>query len=108
MKEAMMPPITPGAEPRPARPIPFIVGILILAAIVSSFEATMMYTALPAVIGHFRTTPGNAGWVLTGFLLVGAASAAISGRLGDAFGRRNVLVVVLLASIVGSVVSLTT
>ncbi|MFC1405283.1 MULTISPECIES: MFS transporter [Streptacidiphilus] len=101
-----MPPITAEAEPRPARPTPFIIGILILAAIVSSFEATMMYTALPEVIQHFKTTPGNAGWVLTGFLLVGAASAAISGRLGDAFGRRNVLVVVLVASIVGSVVSL--
>ncbi|MEU4654887.1 MFS transporter [Streptomyces sp. NPDC023723] len=91
---------------RPARPVPFVIGILILAAIVSSFEATMMYTALPDIIREFRATPGDAGWVLTGFLLVGAVSAAISGRLGDAFGRRNVMIVVLAASIVGSVVSL--
>lgn len=94
------------ADPRPQRPVALIVVILIFAAIVSSFEATMMYTALPEIIEQFKTTPSDAGWVLTGFLLVGAASAAISGRLGDAFGRRNVLIVVLLASIIGSVVSL--
>ncbi|MER5754578.1 MFS transporter [Streptomyces sp. NPDC002088] len=96
------------ADPRPQRPIALIVVILIFAAVVSSFEATMMYTALPEIIQQFKTTPSDAGWVLTGFLLVGAASAAISGRLGDAFGRRNVLIVVLLASIIGSVVSLAT
>lgn len=107
MREATMPTIAPRTDQRTARPVPFIVGILILAAIASSFESTMMYTALPDVIEHFKTTPGDAGWVLTGFLLVGAASAAISGRLGDAFGRRNVLIALLLASIVGSIISLT-
>lgn len=101
-----MPPITPGEGTRSTRPVPFIIGILILAAIVSSFEATMMYTALPGIIEQFRATPSDAGWVLTGFLLVGAVSAAISGRLGDAYGRRNVMIVVLAASIIGSLVSL--
>ncbi|MEV1025253.1 MFS transporter [Streptomyces sp. NPDC050264] len=102
-----MPPTTgTEAEPRPQRPVALIVVILIFAAVVSSFEATMMYTALPEIIQQFKSTPSDAGWILTGFLLVGAASAAISGRLGDAFGRRNVLIVVLLASIIGSVVSL--
>lgn len=94
------------AEPRPRRSSALIITILILAAVVSSFEATMMYTALPGIIEQFHTTASSAGWILTGFLLVGAASAAISGRLGDAFGRRNVLIVVLLASVVGSAVSL--
>ncbi|MFD7205859.1 MFS transporter [Streptomyces sp. NPDC059893] len=96
----------PEADPRPTRPVALIVVILIFAAVVSSFEATMMYTALPEIIEQFRSDPSDAGWVLTGFLLVGAASSAISGRLGDAFGRRNVLIVVLLASIIGSVISL--
>jgi MFS family permease len=106
MKEAKVPIITRRTDASSARPVPFVIGVLILAAIVSSFEATMMYTALPDIIEQFKTTPGNAGWILTGFLLVGAASAAISGRLGDAFGRRNVMIVVLAASIIGSVVSL--
>ncbi len=91
---------------RPPRPTALIITVLILAAVVSTFEATMMYTALPGIIEQFRTTAGHAGWVLTGFSLVGAASAAISGRLGDAYGRRNVLFVLLLASIVGSAVCL--
>ncbi|ROO87516.1 MFS transporter [Actinocorallia herbida] len=106
-KAAEMSLTTPAeADARPLRPLPFTIGILILAAIVSSFESTMMYTALPEIIEHFDTTPGNAGWILTSFLLVGAASAAISGKLGDAFGRRNLLIVVLAASTIGSLVSL--
>ncbi|MFT4262595.1 MAG: MFS transporter [Nocardioides sp.] len=99
---------TTGLEPesRTQRPTALIITILIFAAIVSSFEATMMYTALPGIMEQFQATPSSAGWILTGFLLVGAASAAIAGRLGDAFGRRNVLIVLLLASVVGSVVSI--
>ncbi|WP_213002374.1 MFS transporter [Winogradskya consettensis] len=96
----------PATASRPQRSAALIITILILAAVVSSFEATMMYTALPGIIEQFHSTAGSAGWILTGFLLVGAASAAISGRLGDAFGRRNVLIAVLLLSVVGSVVSL--
>lgn len=46
------------------------------------------------------------GWTLTAFLLVTAASAVLAGRLGDIYGRKKVLVIVLLVSAVGSVVSL--
>jgi MFS family permease len=97
---------TPEARFRPQRSSAVLITILIFGAIVSTFEATMMYTALPGIIEQFKTTPGHAGWILTGFALVGAASAAISGRLGDAYGRRNVLIVLLLASTAGSAVCL--
>ncbi|MWB97561.1 MFS transporter [Agromyces seonyuensis] len=88
------------------RPIGFVIAVLMLVAIVSSFESTMMYTALPGLITEFDSTESAVSWVLTGFLLVGAASAAISGRLGDIFGRKRVLVILLVASIAGSVISL--
>ncbi|WP_052226647.1 MFS transporter [Microbacterium mangrovi] len=88
------------------RPFAYILAVLILAAITSSFESTMMYTSLPSLEEGFGVDISAVSWVLTGFLLVGAASAAISGRLGDVFGRKRVLLILLVASVLGSVISL--
>ncbi|MFJ6572208.1 MFS transporter [Streptomyces sp. NPDC091292] len=93
---------------RPGRRIPVLIGILVFADIVSAFESTMMFNALPRIIEAFHTTPADASWVLTAFLLVAAASAAVCGRLGDLYGRRNVIIVLLLISAVGSIVSVST
>jgi MFS family permease len=79
---------------------------VLLAAIVSTFEATMMYTSLPVLETDLHTDASSVSWVLTGFALVGAASAAISGRLGDVFGRKRVLVILLVLSLAGSMISL--
>ncbi|MEY9853163.1 MFS family permease [Leifsonia sp. EB41] len=91
---------------RGRRPLGYVIAVLMLVAIVSSFESTMMYTALPSLMKDFNTDASTASWVLTGFLLVGAASAAISGRLGDIFGRKRVLIILLIASLAGSIISL--
>lgn len=102
----MTAPLTADVEKRSQRPLGFVIAILMLVAIVSSFESTMMYSALPSLIQDLESNESAVSWVLTGFLLVGAASAAISGRLGDIFGRKRVLIILLLASIVGSLISL--
>ncbi|MFT4234111.1 MAG: MFS transporter, partial [Microbacterium sp.] len=99
-------PFTAAVRSAGTRPFAYILTVIILAAVTSSFESTMMYTALPSLEEDFGVGISTASWVLTGFLLVGAASAAISGRLGDVFGRKRVLIILLLASIIGSVVSL--
>ncbi|MDT2005548.1 MFS transporter [Rhodococcus opacus] len=102
----MTTPVTTEANPRPRRPLTLVIIILMLVAVVSSFESTMMYSALPSLIEDLGSTESEVSWVLTGFLLVGAASAAISGRLGDIFGRKRVVIILLVASIAGSVISL--
>ncbi|MFD9502955.1 MFS transporter [Streptomyces sp. NPDC060035] len=93
---------------RPARPVPLIIAVLLFADIVSSLESTMLVTALPRIITTFHTTPADASWVLTAFALVAAASAAVCGRLGDIYGRRNLIITLLLISAVGSIVSIST
>ncbi|ADJ48846.1 major facilitator transporter [Amycolatopsis mediterranei S699] len=93
---------------RPTRPVPIIIAILLLAVVVSTFESTMMFNALPRLISAFHTSPANVSWVLTAYTLVAAASAAVCGRLGDVYGRRRVLLVLLLVSAVGSIISIST
>ena len=64
----------------------------------------MMFGALATISREFRD-PVMAGWLITGFLLVGAASAALSSRLGDLFGRKRVAVVLLALAAAGSLTS---
>jgi MFS family permease len=81
-----------------------LVGTLVAADIVSAFETTMLFTAVASLLAEYGR-PATVGWVLTAYLLISAASAAVCGRLGDLYGRRRVLIMVLVASGVGSLVS---
>ena len=46
--------------------------------------------------------------MVTGYLLVSAAAAAICGRLGDIYGRKRMILVVLGFAILGSLISAAT
>lgn len=82
-----------------------LISVLVLAEIVSAFEASMVFVAIPRFIEVFDASAADVGWALTAFLLVTAVSAVLAGRLGDQFGRRKVLIVILILAALGSVIS---
>lgn len=82
-----------------------IITVLLVAEFVGTFESAMIFIALPSLMSDFDADAASAGWAVTAFLLVAAASAAICGRLGDIYGRKKLLVIVLLISVLGSVIS---
>ena len=86
------------------RNLPLIIGALWVAEITGSFETAMILAALKKLIEDFGN-PAMVGWLITGYLIVGAAIAAIVGRLGDLFGRQQVLIVVLAIGAIGSLIS---
>jgi MFS family permease len=49
----------------------------------------MYYVAIPTLMGAFNLDAAAISWGVTVFLLVGAGTAAISGRLGDIYGARR-------------------
>jgi MFS family permease len=76
------------------------------AAVLScALEISMLFPSLPAIIRDFGD-PAAVFWTVTIHYLTAASSVALSGRLGDLFGRKRVLLVVLALSICGSLVSL--
>ncbi|MFE2771076.1 MFS transporter [Microbacterium resistens] len=78
---------------------------LVIAEVVAAFETTMAVQLLYAP-GEFFTKDLTAlAWIVTAYALVAALATGFVGRLGDQFGRRNVLIAVLLLSLAGSVVS---
>lgn len=81
-----------------------VMTVLVLVEVMSSLESTMVYAALPTIMrehGH----GGIVGWLITGFVLVQASSSVIAAKLGDVYGRRRLLAIVLAICVVGSVVS---
>ncbi|GAA2445969.1 MFS transporter [Actinomadura vinacea] len=79
--------------------------ILIVIEVFAVFETAMAIAAIPSFMRVFEADAAAAGWTTTAYLLVGASSAATAGRLGDIFGRKNVLVFVLLGAACGSLIS---
>ncbi|MDP3673474.1 MAG: MFS transporter [Novosphingobium sp.] len=81
-------------------------GLLItlcVAELVCSLEGTMITLAISELYRIYGD-PVRVGWVLTAFGIAAGSSAAISGRLGDLYGRRRVLLVLLFLAGLGSLI----
>nr|WP_238526434.1 MFS transporter [Gordonia neofelifaecis] len=63
----------------------------------------MISIALPHIATHFHTDQG--AWLLTAFLLVGAVSAPLVGRLADLYGKRRLLLACMIGAASGSLLS---
>jgi len=81
-----------------------LLAALVLAEVVSAVEATMIFAGLRTFF-HLFGDAVMVGWIVTAFLLVAAASASICARLGDMYGRKRVLLIVLGVAFIGSMVS---
>lgn len=78
--------------------------ILMIAEIISAFESAMILAGLSA---WQRQTgdPAMVGWIVSSYLLVSAVMAPLFGRLGDIFGRKQMLALVIAIAAIGSAIS---
>jgi len=90
-----------GAAPRSTA---VLVSALVGAATTAALETSMVFTAVKVLLDEYGR-PAAIGWLLSGYLLVAAATSAIGGRLGDLFGRRLVLMVLMGGAVIGSFIS---
>lgn len=82
-----------------------IVAVLAIAGLCSSFMFTLMVpiqSKLPELLDASRE---DTAWVVTSTLLAAAVITPISGRLGDMYGKRRILLVLVAVMIVGSVIA---
>ncbi|NUS91347.1 MAG: MFS transporter [Nocardia sp.] len=80
-----------------------LVATLSTIGIVVSLMQTLVVPLIPSLPTLLNTSTTNASWVITVTLLASAVCTPISGRLGDMFGKRRILLVDLSAMIIGSV-----
>lgn len=87
-----------------ALPAGMIVAVLAAAGV----AASLMHTLIVPLIGELprllHTTPANASWAITVSLLVAAVSTPVTGRLGDLYGKRRMMLVSLMLLVAGSIV----
>jgi MFS family permease len=70
-------------------PVIIAVSLALVTAVIDYYALTV---ALPAMAEDFGVRPAALHWVITAYLLAFASLTIIGGRLGDAFGRRRVLI----------------
>ena len=82
-----------------------IVAVLAIAGLASSFMFTLVVpiqSKLPELLDASRE---DTAWVVTSTLLAAAIFTPIAGRLGDMYGKRRIVLVLLAVMVVGSVIA---
>ena len=91
-------------EERP-EPIPrrawIILGILGSVGFVTTYGETMIIPALPDLIQEFNISYSLSSWILTWYLIAGAIMTPIAGKLSDIYGRKKVLLILMVIYTVG-------
>jgi MFS family permease len=73
-----------------------ILVLLAAAALMVNYVETMLVPALPTLVGFYHGVPYTTiAWVVSAYLIVGVATTPVFAKLGDIFGKKRILVMVL-------------
>ncbi|MEU6782763.1 MFS transporter [Nonomuraea angiospora] len=101
--------VTLGEEPTPVLPRrtrpALVLAFLALAGVVFAMLQSLVAPALPVIAGELSVSTADISWLVTAYLLAAAIATPVAGRLGDMFGRRQVLLIVLGVLAVGTLVA---
>ena len=81
-----------------------VTAVLALAGMSASFMQTLVIPIQPELPALLSASKDDTTWVVTVTLLSAAVLTPISGRLGDLFGKRRVLLALLVIMVVGSLI----
>ena len=69
-----------------------VLGVLVLALLVTSIDHTIINVALPQMVGDLDASAAQLQWIVAAYTVVFAGLLLFAGALGDRFGRRGLLV----------------
>ncbi|WP_277370904.1 MFS transporter [Rhodococcus rhodochrous] len=81
-----------------------LVGVLAFTGIIAALMQTLVVPLIVDLPTMVNTSAANASWVITVTLLAGAVATPVTGRLGDMYGKRRMMLVCLVPVIAGSIV----
>ncbi|GGO72220.1 MFS transporter [Nonomuraea cavernae] len=81
-----------------------IVIVMAVAGIVASLTQTLVVPLIGELPRLLGTSASNASWVITATLLAGAVTTPVTGRLGDLYGKRRMMLVCSVPLVVGCVI----
>jgi MFS family permease len=79
----------------------FTLAILSSTLLTVFFSETMLLPAIPEIIQDFKIPYGMAAWIFSAYLIVAAVMTPVAGRLSDLYGKKKVLLTLLIIYIAG-------
>jgi MFS family permease len=78
-----------------------MLAILSCIATMVMYAETMLIPAIPDLINEFRVSYSTSSWILTSYLIAGAVMTPIAGKLSDIYGRKKILLVIMVIYAIG-------
>ena len=77
-------------------------AILGSTLLIIMYSQTMLIPAIPDIIKEFNISYNSASWILTAYLISGAVMTPVTGKLSDIYGRKKIIVVIIIIYIIGT------
>jgi MFS family permease len=81
------------------------VSTLAFTGLVTAFMMTLLVPLVPELPDILRVSAEDSQWAVTVTLLTAAVATPIFGRLGDLYGKRRMVLIVLALVVLGSIIS---
>jgi MFS family permease len=65
------------------------------------YGETMLLPAIPDIIRDFNISYNTSSWILTAYLIAGAVMTPIAGKLSDIYGRKKMVIIIMIIYILG-------
>jgi MFS family permease len=78
-----------------------LLAILSCIATMVMYAETMLIPAIPDLITDFNVSYSMSSWILTSYLIAGAVMTPIAGKLSDIYGRKKVLLIIMVIYAIG-------
>ncbi len=79
----------------------FVLALFSIVAIMVLYTEAMIIPALPTIEAQYNITAAWAAWILSIYLVVAAVTIPIFGKLGDSYGKKKFLLVVMSLYTIG-------
>ena len=70
--------------------------ILSSLALITMYGETMLIPAIPYLIDDFEISYNASSWILTAYLIAGAVMTPIIGKLSDIYGKKILVIVIVV------------
>jgi MFS family permease len=78
-----------------------VVIMLSCIATMIMYAETMLIPAIPDLIQDFHVSYSMSSWILTAYLISGAVMTPIAGKLSDIYGRKKILLIIMIIYALG-------
>jgi len=76
-------------------------AILGSALLIAMYGETMLLPAIPDIIKEFNISYNTSSWILSAYLIAGAVATPVGGKLSDIYGRKKMVITIMIIYIIG-------